>query len=112
MDTSQLLTTLLMGLGMRVPVLIALGVALVLLHDAPRGRALAVARCGLAALMASVLGQALLSAWPLLLVMQGDLAGVSALGERMGLLRFALEVVQAGGFVALAWALVQGLRRR
>lgn len=112
MESSQLLSTLLLGLGMRVPVLIALGVALVLLYDAPRGRPLYVARLGLGLLLASVLGQALVSAWPLLLVAREDFNAVVAFGQRMAWLRFVLEGLQALGFVAVAWALVQGLRRR
>ena len=112
MDSSELILTLLQGLGLRVPVLIALGVALVLLYDAPPGRPLRVARAGLGLLMASVLVQALVSAWPLLLVAQQDFEAVVAFGQRMALLRFALEAVQALGFIAVAWALVQGLRKR
>ena len=44
MDSSQLLFSLLTSVGVRMPVLIALGVAVVMLADAPAGRVRRVAR--------------------------------------------------------------------
>lgn len=112
MDNSQLLFSLLTSVGVRMPVLIALGVALVMLADAPAGRVRTVARSALALMMAAVLVEAVLTVLPVLLVVQGNFDAVAALGSGMGIARFAAALVQAGALVALCWALVKGLRAR
>jgi len=112
MDSSQLLFSLLTSVGVRMPVIIALGVAIIMLADAPAGRVRTVARSGLAVMLASVLVEALLTVLPLLLVVQGNFEAVAALSGSMGVARFVVALVQAGAFVALAWALVNGLRQR
>lgn len=111
MDSSQLLFSLLTSVGVRMPVLIALGVAVVMLADAPAGRVRRVARSALGLMMAAVLVEALLTVLPLLLVIQGNFEAVANL-QGMGVARFVVALVQAGAFVALAWALVHGLRQR
>jgi hypothetical protein len=112
MDSSQLLFSVLTSVGVRMPVVIALGVAIILLADAPAGRVRTVARTGLGVLLAAVLAEALLTVLPVLLVVQGKFDAVASLSSSMGVARFVVALIQAGGFVALAWALVQGLRQR
>lgn len=112
MDSSALMMSLLGSVGVRMPVLVALGVALVMLGDAPHGRVRRVARTALALLMGCTLVDGLLSVLPLLLVMAGDFSRIGRLGGGLGVARFAIALVQAGGFIALAWALVHGLRGR
>ncbi|KRG76302.1 hypothetical protein ABB30_09900 [Stenotrophomonas ginsengisoli] len=112
MDSSQLLFSLLTSVGVRMPVIIALGVAIILLADAPAGRVRTVARSGLAVLLGAVLAEALLTVLPVLLVVQGKFDAVASLSSSMGVARFVVALIQAGAFVALAWALVHGLRQR
>lgn len=112
MDNAQLWFSLLTSVGVRMPVLIALGVAVVMLADAPAGRVRRVARSALGLLMAAVLLEGLLTVLPLLLVVQGNFDAVAALGNSMGIARFMIALVQAGAFIALAWALVHGLRQQ
>lgn len=112
MDSSALMISLLTSVGVRMPVLIALGVALVMLGDAPPGRVRRVARLALALLMGATLVDGLLAVLPLLLLLGGDFSSIGRLGDGLGLARFAMALVQAAGFIALAWALVQGLRTR
>jgi len=110
MDQAQLLGNLLVSVGYRLPVLIALGVALMLLWGAPRAVARSAALWALAVLMlVSVLG-AVLSVLPLLLIAAGSFERISALNGVLGVAHFALSLLEAGGFVLLAWALVRALR--
>lgn len=112
MESGALMMSLLTSVGVRMPVLIALGVALVMLGDAPAGRVRRVARTALALLMGATLVDGLLSVLPLLLLLAGDFSSIGRLGDGLGVARFATALVQAGSFIALAWALVQGLRGR
>jgi hypothetical protein len=111
MESTQLLTTLLVSIGYRLPILIALGVALVLL-DTPRGRVRTVALSALVLLLAATLVGGVLSVLPLLLIAGGNFAGLSGLNTVLGVAHFALSLLEATGFILLAWALVQALRRQ
>ncbi len=110
MDNAQLLSSLLVSIGYRLPVMIALGVALALLLGAPRAAARGAALWALAILMATTLLGAVLSVLPLLLIAAGNFDGISALNTWLGLGHFALSLLEAAGFVLLAWALVRALR--
>ncbi len=110
MDNTQLLTSLLVSIGYRLPVLIALGVALVLLLGAPRAVARTAALWALSVLMAVTLLGGVLSALPLLMIAAGNFNGIGALNGALGAAHFALSLLEATGFVLLAWALVRALR--
>jgi hypothetical protein len=112
MESTQLLTTLLVSIGYRLPILIALGVALVMLLDTPRGRVRTVALSALVLLLAATLVGGVLSVLPLLLIAGGNFAGLSGLNTVLGVAHFALSLLEATGFILLAWALVQALRRQ
>ncbi len=110
MDNTQLLTTLLVSIGYRLPVLIALGVALVMLLDAPKGVARRAALWAVSVLMAAALLGGVLSIVPLLLIAGGNYNGMGALNSVLSVAHFALSLAEAAGFVLLAWALVRALR--
>jgi hypothetical protein len=112
MENSQLLTTLLVSIGYRLPILIALGVGLVMLLDTPRGRVRTVAMSALAVLLAATFFGGLLSVLPLLLIAGGNFAGLSGLNTVLSVAHFGLSLLEATGFILLAWALVQALRRQ
>ncbi len=110
MDQAQLLSSLLVSVGYRLPVMIALGVALVLLLGAPKAVARSAALWALAILMATTLFGAVLAVLPLLLIAAGNFDGIAALNTALGIGHFALSLLEAGGFVLLAWALARALR--
>jgi hypothetical protein len=110
MDNTQLLTTLLVSIGYRLPVLIALGVALVLLAGAPKAVARTAGVWALSLLMAVALLGGVLSVLPLLLIAAGNFDRIGALNTVLGAAHFALSLLEATGFVLLAWALVRALR--
>jgi len=111
MESTQLLSTLLLSLGYRLPILIALGVALVMLLDTPRGRVRTVALAALGLLLVTTLVGGLLSVLPLLMIAGGNFAGLGGLNTVLNVAHFALSLLEAVGFILLAWALVQALRR-
>jgi len=111
MNPSELLSTLLTSVGFRLPILITLGIALVMVLDTPRGKVRAVALWGLALLLVAALMGGLLSALPLLLIAGGNFQAVSMMNMLLGASHLALSLVQAVGYILLAWALVQALRR-
>ena len=110
MDHAQLLGSLLVSIGYRLPVMIALGVALVLLLGAPKAVARSAALWALAILMATTLLGALLAVLPLLLIAAGNFDGIAALNTALGIGHFVLSLLEAAGFVLLAWALARALR--
>ncbi len=110
MDNSQLLVALLTSIGYRVPMLIALGVALVMLLDAPRGKIRNAALTGIATLLGTTLLGGLLTVVPLLMIANGNFGGISGMSSVMGVLHMALSLVEALGIVLLCWALVKALR--
>ena len=112
MNDSDLFIALLTTIGYRVPMLIALGIALVMLFDTPRGRVRAVALSGLVVLLATTLIGGLLSAAPLLLISSGNYGAVSGLSQLFSILHMVLALVEAVGIVLISWALVRALRGR
>lgn len=112
MDHSTLLQTLLVSLGYRLPILIALGVALVMLLDTPRGRVRTVALAALALLLLTTLLGGALTVLPLLLIAAGNFGGLSSLNTALSAGQLGIALLQALGFILLAWALVQALRRQ
>jgi len=109
-DNTQLLTTLLVSIGYRLPVLIALGVALVLLGGAPKAVARTAALWALSLLMAATLLGGVLSVLPLLMIAAGNFDGIAGLNTWLGIGHFMLSLLEAAGFVLLAWALARALR--
>ncbi|KQO00427.1 MULTISPECIES: hypothetical protein [Stenotrophomonas] len=110
MDHAQLLSSLLVSVGYRLPVMIALGVALVLLLGAPKAAARSAALWALAILMAVTLFGAALSVLPLLMIAAGNFDGIAGLNTWLGIGHFMLSLLEAAGFVLLAWALARALR--
>lgn len=110
MDHTQLLTSLLVSVGYRLPVMIALGVALVLLLGAPKAVARSAALWALAILMATTLLGAVLAVLPLLMIAAGSFDSIVGLNTWLGIGHFVLSLLEAAGFVLLAWALAKALR--
>jgi hypothetical protein len=110
METRELLSHLLTSVGVHLPVLIALGIALVMALDTPKGRIRSVALWGLAVLMLAQLGGGMASVLPFLLLAQGDFSALGSLQPLLTALHVGLALLQAGGFILLAWALVHALR--
>ena len=111
METSTLLTTLLVSIGYRLPILIALGVGLVMLFDAPRGRARVAAMTGLGLLFSTTVLGGVAGVLPLLLIARDDFSGISSINTLLTGLHLVLSLVEAVAFIVLAWAVVQALRR-
>ena len=110
MQLEQILGHLLTTVGFHLPVLIALGVALVMVLDTPKGPIRRAALGGLAALLLAQLISGLASAGPLLLIAMGDFASLSAAKNLLSVVHFSAALLTAGGFIAVAWALVRALR--
>lgn len=110
MDNAELLTTLLVSIGYRLPVLIALGVALVLLLGAPRALARTAALWALSLLMLVALLGGVLSVLPLLMIAAGNYDRIGAMNTVLTAAHFGLSLLEAAGLVLLAWALVRALR--
>ncbi|MGH8053799.1 MAG: hypothetical protein ACREP4_07750 [Stenotrophomonas sp.] len=111
MDPSELLSTLLVSVGYRLPILIALGIALVMVLDTPRGKVRGVALWGLALLLVAALVGGVLSALPLLLIAAGNFQAVGMMNTLLSVSHLVLSLLEAVGYLLLAWALVQALRR-
>ncbi|MGE8279113.1 MAG: hypothetical protein ACN6O2_01645 [Stenotrophomonas sp.] len=111
MQPTELLTTLLVSIGYRLPILIALGVALVMLIDTPRGKVRSVAMSALGLLLTVTMLGGVLSAVPLLLIASGNYGGVSSMNTLLSVGHLALSLFEAVAYILLAWALVQALRR-
>lgn len=111
MQPTELLTTLLVSIGYRLPILIGLGIALVMLLDTPRGKVRSVALSALGLLLAVTMIGGVLGAVPLLLIAAGNYGGVSSMNTLLTIGHIALSLLEAVGYVLLAWALVQALRR-
>ena len=111
MQPMELLSTLLISIGYRLPILIALGVALVMLLDTPRGKVRSVALSALALLLVVTMIGGVLSALPLLLVAAGNYSSASSMNTLLTVGYIALSLMEAAGYIMLAWALVQALRR-
>lgn len=110
MDNTELLTNLLLSIGYRLPVLIALGVALVLLLGVAKTTARTAALWALSLLMAVTLLGGVLTVLPLLMIAAGNFEGIRGINGVLGVLRFGLSLLEAVGFVLLAWAVVRALR--
>lgn len=111
METPELMTNLLVSIGYRLPILIALGIGLVMVLDTPRGKVRSVALSGLGLLLVTALVGGLLSVVPLLLIASGNFGGLGGMNSLLTVGHFALSLLEAVGYILLAWALVQALRR-
>lgn len=112
MDGTTLLVTVLSMVGVRLPVLIALCIGLVWVVGAPRDATRTGALAGLLLLLLSSLGGLAAGILPMWLVSSGNFGAVSGIGTILGVLHFALAMVEAIGVVLLVWALVRLLRLR
>ncbi|WP_305805329.1 hypothetical protein [Stenotrophomonas sp. YIM B06876] len=110
MSETDLLAALLTSIGYRLPMLIALGVALVMLLDTPRGKVRTAALAALSLLLATTMLGGLLTVTPLLLVANGAFSALSGWNHLLGLGHVILSLCEALGIVLLAWALVRALR--
>ncbi|MGE8227347.1 MAG: hypothetical protein ACN6RK_16320 [Stenotrophomonas sp.] len=111
MEPTELLTTLLVSIGYRLPIMIALGVAVVMLLDTPRGKVRSVALGALSLLLAVTLIGGGLTAIPLVLIATGNYSGMGAMNTLLSIGHVGLALLEAVGYIMLAWALVQALRR-
>jgi hypothetical protein len=112
MDSTTLMVTVLSMVGVRLPVLIALCVGLVWVVGAPRDATRTGALVGLLLLLLSSLGGLAAGMLPMWLVSSGNFSAVSGMSAILGVLHFALAMVEAIGVVLLVWALVRLLRSR
>ncbi len=110
MDSTTLMVTVLSMVGVRLPVLIALCIGLVWVIGAPRDATRTGALIGLGLL--SSLGGLAAGILPMWLVSSGNFSAISGMGAILGVLHFALAMVEAIGVVLLVWALVRLLRSR
>lgn len=110
MQVEGLLSALLGAIGLRLPVLIAVCVALVWLLPAPRGPARTGALVGLLLLASVSVLNMLVSLVPLWLLNAGDFTTASALGQVIGEARLVLGVLEAFALVLVIWALTRALR--
>lgn len=110
MDGTTLLVTVLSMVGVRLPVLIALCVGLVWVVGAPRDATRTGALVGLLLLLLASLGGMAAGILPMWMVRSGDFSAVSSLSAILGVLHFALAMVEAIGVVLVVWALVRLLR--
>ena len=111
MDATELLSTLLVSIGYRLPIMIALGVAVVMLLDSPRGKVRSVALGALSLLLAVTLIGGGLTAIPLVLIASGNYSGIGAMNTLLSIGHVGLALLEAAGYIMLAWAVVQALRR-
>lgn len=112
MDSTTLMVTVLSMVGVRLPVLIALCIGLVWVIGAPRDATRTGALVGLGLLLLSSLGGLAAGILPIWLVGSGNFSAISGMGAILGVLHFALAMVEAIGVVLLVWALVRLLRSR
>lgn len=110
MSDNDLMMALLTSIGYRVPILIALGVALVMLLGAPRGRVRMAALTGVSLLLATTLVGGVLTVLPLLFISSGNYQYLSSLNPLLGILQMARALVEALGLGVMAWALTKALR--
>lgn len=110
MDNTEMLGTLLVSVGYRLPMIIALGIAIVMMLDTPVGRPRSAVLWALSILLVCALVGGGLSILPLLLVAQGSYGMLRGMSALLSALNITLSLVQAGGFILLAWGVVQALR--
>lgn len=112
MDSTTLMVTVLSMVGVRLPVLIALCIGLAWVIGAPRDATRTGALVGLGLLLLSSLGGLAAGILPMWLVSSGNFSAISGMGAILGVLHFALAMVEAIGVVLVVWALVRLLRSR
>ncbi|AIL08151.1 hypothetical protein U0039_22340 [Stenotrophomonas maltophilia] len=112
MDSTTLMVSVLSMVGVRLPVLIALCVGLVWVVGAPRDATRTGALVGLVLLLLSSLGGMAAGILPMWLISSGNFNAISGMSAILGVLHFALAMVEAIGVVLLVWALVRLLRSR
>lgn len=108
----DLLLSLLGMAALRLPVLIALGVSLVWVVDAPRGTIRSVALWSLALLLLASLAGLALNIVPTWLVQRGEYGNVQMLSWLLRGGHFLIGLVDALGTVLLVWAMTRALRNR
>ncbi len=108
----DLLISMLTMVGGRLPVLIALAVAVVWVVDTPRGAIRSVALSALGLLALTTLAGLVLNLVPMWLVQQGNYGNLQMMSTMLGVGHFTLNLFEALALVLLVWAMTRALRGR
>ena len=108
----DLLISMLTMVGVRLPVLIALAIAVVWVVDTPRGAIRSVALAALGVMALTTLAGLVLNLVPMWMVQQGNYESIRSLSMWLGVGHFVLGLLEALGVVLLVWALTRTLRAR
>ncbi|WP_262072301.1 hypothetical protein [Stenotrophomonas sp. Marseille-Q5258] len=111
MDTGMLMTMLSL-VGVRLPILIALGVALVWVVDSPRGAVRTAALSGLGILAATCILGMVVSLLPVWWIQQNQYENLQSRSLWLGVAHFGLSLAEAFGLVLVVWAMTRALRQR
>jgi len=109
-ETGELLLTVLGLAGVRLPVLVAVGVGVAWVLGMPRGAVRSGALAGLLLLAISSIVELLLSLLPIWLVNAGRFESISRISDVLGIAHFGLALLQAFGLVLVVWALTRAVR--
>jgi len=110
MQPEEILWAVLSLIGVRVPILIALSVGLVWAWASPRGAVRTVALAGLGVLLAGTAFGMVATLLPLWLVSANQFEALAGIGDALGIVHFAMSLMEALGVVLLVWALTRALR--
>ncbi|NYF36087.1 hypothetical protein [Stenotrophomonas sp. JAI102] len=108
----DLLISMLGMVGVRLPVLIALAIAVVWVVDTPRGSIRSVALWALGVMALTTLAGLVLNVVPMWLVQQGNYENLQLMSTLLGVGHFALNLFEALALVLLVWAMTRALRGR
>lgn len=108
----DLLISMLGMVGVRLPVLIALAIAVVWVVDTPRGSIRSVALWALGVMALTTLAGLVLNVVPMWLVQQGNYENLQLMSTLLGVGHFALNLLEALALVLLVWAMTRALRGR
>ncbi|MEA5669449.1 hypothetical protein ATCM_07145 [Stenotrophomonas sp. ATCM1_4] len=111
MNSTELLSTLLVSIGYRLPIIIALGVAVMMVFDTPSSRPRQMVLWGLSVLLLCTVVGGGLAVLPLLFLAQGNYGALSGLNTLLSVVHIGLSLLEAAGFILLAWGVAQALRR-
>ncbi|HAU80953.1 hypothetical protein ABE571_02945 [Stenotrophomonas sp. TWI273] len=108
----DLLISMLTMVGVRLPVLIALAIAVVWVVDTPRGAIRSVALAALGVMALTTLAGLVLNLVPMWMVQQGNYENLQLMSKLLGAGHFALNLFEALALVLLVWAMTRALRGR
>jgi len=106
----ELLVSMLTMLGVRLPVLIALAIAVVWVVDTPRGPVRSVALTALGVMALTTLSGLLLNIVPMWMVQQGNFDNLRGMSRVLSACHFVLGLLEALAVVLLVWAMTRALR--